>query len=159
MCLHPNTLVKTKRGNIKVSDLLTDDIVYDEKETPITVRFVGTNDTTNKFVKISKGSLGNNIPHNDLYLTPGHMIMVNGQIKEASSFVNGKDIVETDTEKSQVLSLMSDDMSINNSQFHKVCSIITDNIEYVSCEGVYCATKDKSEINKILNGYSNEYGC
>ena len=141
LCLHPDTLVKTKRGNIKVADLITDDIVYDEKENPITVKFVGTNDTTNKFVKFTKGSLGENIPNNDLYITPGHMIMFNGKVKEASSFINNKDIIETDVKDS------------------KVCSIITDNIEYVSCEGVYCATKDKSEIIKILNGYSNAYGC
>lgn len=100
-CFHPQTLISTKNGSVPISNIKSGDIVIkengDELEVMYNIKYVVK---TNKFVKISKGALdGASLPNNDLLMTSGHPLIVDGKEVEAGKLVNGSTIVEVELDE------------------------------------------------------------
>lgn len=100
-CFTAGTCILTKRGEIAVENLTTNDqiILQDGSTAPITwigQRRVNIADhprpDTVCPVLIKAGALSDAIPHRDLLLSPDHAIMLNGHLIPAKALINGSTI-------------------------------------------------------------------
>ncbi len=100
-CFAAGTCILTKRGEIAVENLTTNDqiILQDGSTAPITwigQRRVNIADhprpDTVCPVLIKAGALSDAIPHRDLLLSPDHAIMLNGHLIPAKALINGSTI-------------------------------------------------------------------
>lgn len=56
--------------------------------------YAGRRDTSSLPIRFKTGSLGNNVPFNDLFVSPSHRIIVDGKMIFASDALNGNSIVQ-----------------------------------------------------------------
>lgn len=91
-CVHPLTNLSMDKCTMVIKDVKRGhnaidlygksvDIIYNIKYYP-----------TNDFIKINKGSLGNNIPHNDLYIREGHPLLLENKEVECQDLINSTTI-------------------------------------------------------------------
>ncbi len=100
-CFLKGTLIQTPAGEKPVEDLAIGDLIatYAGEEKPI--RWIGrrkfTSETGNwpaQFVPVhvKQGALGQDCPTRDLYLSPGHMVYIDGVLVPVTHLVDGKNI-------------------------------------------------------------------
>jgi len=101
-CFEKNTLIATPSGEVPVSELAIGDEVLNCDNNSVKVKWIGRQ-TINPFfakleksmpIKISVGALGNDLPTADLYVSPGHAILVDGVLVHALALVNGSTITQ-----------------------------------------------------------------
>jgi hypothetical protein len=115
VCYREGTKILTAEGYKLIEDLTTlDSLVttgiiedgiarFDKQIQDVT--YVGSFEVNSNYakhnlpIKFSKGSLGENKPFEDLYVSPNHGILKNNFIAVASSFINGTTIVQVDEHK------------------------------------------------------------
>jgi len=107
LCFHPSTMIKTGRGEVKITELKSGDVIYDIKDNEMKVEYIAKHGYTNTFVKISKGAIKENVPTEDLMLTPGHYIWYDNKWTYAKYIVNNKDITMIKTEYVPVYSIIT----------------------------------------------------
>jgi len=112
-CLHKSTLVTVlpsldakKTEEKSISNVKAGDLVYNHKGKVIkilhNIRFA----KTDSFIKIEKGSLGSNMPSDDLLIRDRHPILVNGKIVEPRRLLGKNDkVTKVLLDKSEVYSL------------------------------------------------------
>lgn len=100
-CFLKGTLIKTPAGEKPVEALAIGDLIatYDGKEKPI--RWIGRRKFTSEAgrwparfvpVRVKQGALGQNCPARDLYLSPGHLIFIDGVLVSVKHLVDGNNI-------------------------------------------------------------------
>lgn len=101
LCFLAGTKINTPSGEIPIESLEVGDLVI-TPEGPRAVRFVcqttsSTADLETLPIRISAGALGNNVPCEDLYVSPGHAIFLEGSLVHASALINGTTICPVDS--------------------------------------------------------------
>ena len=117
-CYSKGTLILTNQGYIKVEDIKKGDIVVregrissngilekniDVKEAPIiwigkfTPNILNSN---SRPICITKNAFGEECPFVDLYLSPGHRLLINDKTIESSNLINGETIYQDNECKS-----------------------------------------------------------
>jgi hypothetical protein len=98
MCYLRGTRILTPGGEIAVEDLRIGDRVVTRQRGFQTVKWIGrqtfdtrflANDPANLPVRIRPGALGDGVPARDLYVSPGHSMLVDGTLLLARTLVNG----------------------------------------------------------------------
>jgi len=101
-CFSRGTGISTPNGQRAVETLAIGDEVLNVDGKAVAVKWVGRQ-TLSSFtarlsgelpVCISAGALGNGLPHRDLLVSPGHALLVDGALVNASALVNGTSIVK-----------------------------------------------------------------
>jgi hypothetical protein len=100
-CVRGDVLVKTKQGAVPIKDVRAGDIVYKSDGSEINVQYNIKFVPTKSFVKISKGSLAQNVPDSDIFITGEHPVNVNDKEINAQDLVNGTTIQEKEIESSE----------------------------------------------------------
>jgi len=124
-CVHQDNMVLTSTGYVPIKDVVSGDVVYDEKDREVSVIYnIKILTPTNKFVKIGKNSLGDNIPMNDLYIVKGHPIKYRGNEKNCHALVNRvKNVTNVALDKSAyVYCLCTADRTFVNIENVPVCT-------------------------------------
>jgi hypothetical protein len=109
VCMHGDTMVQTTGGFYKIMDLAS---TIDGREIKLVdqynqlqnLKFVAKFGHSGKFVCISKDSIAENVPNADVFITPGHPVLVNGEEIIANNLVNGTTIYLCNKETSHVYS-------------------------------------------------------
>ena len=114
-CFLKGTKILTERGYFFIEDLQIEDkviihgsiidnteVVLYEKIQTSPIKWIGKfnsyrHDISDLPVCFKAGSLGKNLPLNDLFVSPGHRIILDGQMHIAKDLVNGETIVQEDT--------------------------------------------------------------
>ena len=102
-CFLRGTKVLTAGGERKVEDLSQGDLLVTLTGDLRRIQWVGRYhrkrtisgrpwDKNALPVRVARSALAPNIPHRDLYLTPGHAIFIEGSLVSIGSLVNGKTI-------------------------------------------------------------------
>ncbi len=92
-CAHPD-------GDIAVEKLRIGDLVEAVDGRAVAVRWVGKQTVAPRFadelrlpVRVKAGALGENVPCNDLRVSPDHALLIDGALVHAGAIVNGTSIV------------------------------------------------------------------
>lgn len=112
-CLHKSTLVTVlpsldakKTEEKSISNIRAGDLVYNHKGKVVNVLHNIRFAKTDSFIKIEKGSLGPNMPSDDLLIRDRHPILVNGKIVEPRRLLGKNDkVTKVLLDKSEVYSL------------------------------------------------------
>ncbi len=98
MCYLRGTMILTPEGEIPVEALRIGDAVVTKFGGVQAIKWIGrqsfaprviVNDTGQLPVRICAGALDGVLPRRDLYVSPGHSMLMNGQLVLAQSLVNG----------------------------------------------------------------------
>lgn len=108
-CFVDGTRIATPAGLIEVERLTAGDTVLTASGKVATIRWVGRSAVSRVFadpvrvlpVCIKAGALAENLPVADLYVSPGHALVLDGLLVQAGALVNGTTIVR-DTEAAVV---------------------------------------------------------
>lgn len=101
-CFSKGTAISTPGGERAVETLAIGDKVLNTEGQSVAVKWIGRQ-TLSSFtarlsgelpVCISAGALGNGLPRRDLLVSPGHALLVDGVLVNASALVNGTSIVK-----------------------------------------------------------------
>lgn len=117
ICVHGDSIVKTKTGNKKIKDIRANDIVYDENNKEVIIINNIESIEAEDFIIIDKNAFGENKPSERLLITPQHPILVNGEIRESQTLVNNNNIIFKKLDPVKVYSLCTQEMTyvmINN---------------------------------------------
>lgn len=131
-CFAKGTHVQTSTGEVRVEDLQRGDFVRTSDGRDVAVKWVGRQTFSALMarlnrelpVHISAGALGAGLPVRDLLVSPGHALLVDGVLVNASALVNGSSITQAKSWTGDV------------EYFH----IETENHELVLAEGVAAET-------------------
>jgi len=100
VCFMPGTRVRTPDGDIAVEKLHIGDLVQSVDGRPVAVRWVGKQTVAPRFadelrlpVRIKAGALAENVPCNDLLVSPDHALLIDGALVHAGALVNGTSVV------------------------------------------------------------------
>jgi hypothetical protein len=86
-CYHPNTFLKTPKGEIKIGNIKRGLLVKTKNGFKKVVRVLKQSIKHDKeFVVFEKGSLGNNIPNRHLMITKGHPVFYRGKYLNSIDF-------------------------------------------------------------------------
>jgi len=114
-CFLKGTKILTERGYFFIEDLQIEDkviihgsildnseVVLYEKIQTSPIKWIGKfnsyrHDATDLPVCFKVGSLGEFIPENELFVSPGHRMIIDGKIVAARNLVNGETIIQEDT--------------------------------------------------------------
>ena len=96
-CFLRGTRLLTPDGEIAIEDLKIGDFVTTTDGEMRAIRWIGKRALARAEgwhedvlpVRISKGALGSNTPHRDLYVTRAHLLYLNGVLIPASDLING----------------------------------------------------------------------
>jgi len=98
-CFHAGTLIASPSGEAKVETLQIGDKILTADGRAIPVKWLAHQTIVTRFygpraepVRITKGALGNGLPHSDLTVTGDHGMALNGYMINASALVNGDTI-------------------------------------------------------------------
>lgn len=94
ICFHKSAKIMTKSGNKYISELRGGDTVYDNNGNVHDVIKLVRLPSNNKYVLIKQNALGNNMPHEDLYISEFHPLYINGEEIPAKNLVNNIDITK-----------------------------------------------------------------
>jgi hypothetical protein len=108
MCFLSGTRVLTPSGEIAIEDLNIGDRVATESGDARAIRWIGriTVDrvgdgpwhTSAMPVRVAKDALSVGSPHRDLYVSPSHMVHLNGVLIPVGNLINGRTITAVDVE-------------------------------------------------------------
>jgi hypothetical protein len=95
-CFLSGTQIVTPEGEVPVENLKTDDLVTTHDGRAVPVKWVGEQRVKNWMftsadkapVCITKGALGNGLPHTDLFVSADHGMVLDGLVINASALVN-----------------------------------------------------------------------
>ena len=99
-CFEKNTLITTPAGDVVVSELKIGDKVLTQDGRAVDIKWIGYQAINAFFakkhdsmpIKIAAGALGDDLPRNDLYVSPDHAFLIDGLLVNASALVNGESI-------------------------------------------------------------------
>ena len=99
-CFEKNTLIATPAGDRVVSSLAIGDQVIAQDGRAVDIKWIGYQAINSLFarkhdsmpIRIAAGALGDNLPKNDLYVSPDHAFLMDGLLVNASALVNGETI-------------------------------------------------------------------
>ena len=91
LAFHPLTNIQTKDGVIHIRDLKIGDLVCDHENKYVRVNNI-LKSRVDTYVNISKGSINNNLPDNDLLVTPDQIVNINNKSLRAFNLVNHNNI-------------------------------------------------------------------
>ena len=100
-CFLGDTMIATVDGQKAVKDLAAGDVVLTASGAVAPVCWVGASTVSRVFadparvlpVRVKAGALGENLPVNDLMVSPGHALLLDGVLVQAGALVNGTSIV------------------------------------------------------------------
>jgi hypothetical protein len=101
MCLLRGTAITTPKGDIRIEDLRIGDLVETVSGEALPIKWIGhhiyrrTAPSWSKDVvpiRIARFALDDHTPRNDLYLTAGHAVFIDGMLIRARDLVNGTSI-------------------------------------------------------------------
>jgi hypothetical protein len=100
-CFVGDTIIATADGQKAVQDLAAGEMVRTASGAMAPVRWVGASTVSRVFadparvlpVRVKAGALGENLPVNDLLVSPGHALLLDGVLVQAGALVNGTSIV------------------------------------------------------------------
>ncbi len=104
-CFCPETRILTSRGEVAVTDLREGDMVLTADGAAEPIRWIGRRSYAGRFiagnhlmlpVTIRAGALADGVPHTDLHVSPGHGMVVDGQLVPAWRLINGATITQAD---------------------------------------------------------------
>jgi hypothetical protein len=101
-CFLRGTLILTSRGEIPIEALREGDRVATRFGRLRPIRWIGTQRFHPRFagpastpIRFSPGSLGAGVPSTDLFVSPGHAMLVGGVLAHAGALVNGTTITQS----------------------------------------------------------------
>jgi hypothetical protein len=100
-CFLAGTAIATPRGPVRIEALSAGDLVSTAGGEPKLVRWVGRQTIVTRFadrlrifpVRITAGTLGDDLPARDLLVSPDHALLLDGVLVQAGALVNGTTIV------------------------------------------------------------------
>ena len=104
-CFLTGTHILTEQGEVAVENLQIGDQVQTAEGQPETIKWIGKQTIETHQVKnplrgypvlIKAGALGNNLPHQDLYVSPDHAMFIDGLLINAGALVNDISIIKTE---------------------------------------------------------------
>lgn len=134
MCFLRGTSIMTPTGEVCIEDLQIGDLVETVRGETLAIKWIGrhlyrrTGSSWNDSVvpiRIARHALDPQTPHRDLYLSPGHALLIDGVLMRAKELVNGMSIAPA---------LSLDWQSIEYFQ------IVLDSHEVIMAEGVAAET-------------------
>jgi autotransporter passenger strand-loop-strand repeat protein len=105
-CYGRGTLILTDRGEIPIEHLAIGDKVFTMSGTARPIKWIGRRSYSGRFLMgqkgilpicFSAGSLGDNVPRRDLWISPHHAMYLEGVLIEARHLVNGVSVVQAET--------------------------------------------------------------
>ena len=104
-CFEKNTLIATPAGDVVVSELKIGDKVLTQDGRAVDIKWIGYQAINAFFakkhdsmpVRIAAGALGDDLPKNDLYVSPDHAFLMDDLLVNASALVNGTSITQMQT--------------------------------------------------------------
>ena len=105
LCYCPGTLILTPVGEVAVEMLTIGGMVVTASGLHKPIRWIGRRSYAGAFVAgqhlmlpicFKRGSLADNIPHTDLWVSPGHAMFVDGQLVPAWRLINGVSVVQAE---------------------------------------------------------------
>jgi hypothetical protein len=101
-CFEKDTLIATPAGDVLVSELKRGDKVLTQDGRSVDIKWMGYQAINALFAKkhdampirIAAGALGDDLPKNDLYVSPDHAFLIDGLLVNASALVNGESITQ-----------------------------------------------------------------
>ena len=99
LCFLPGTQISTPQGPVAIDALKRGDLVTTADGATEPVRWIGRQTVSKTFagssmpICVKAGALGENLPVRDLFVSPGHALMVDGVLVEAGALINGTSIV------------------------------------------------------------------
>jgi serralysin len=107
-CFLVGTRITTSRGAIAVEHLNVGDLALTQSGELRPIRWLGSRQLNCSSyrepsviwpIRISSGAFGENLPVSDLWVSPGHSLLVDGVLIQASNLVNGATIVQVPRER------------------------------------------------------------
>ncbi len=104
-CFLTGTHILTEQGEVAVENLQIGDQVQTAEGQTETIKWIGKQTIETHQVKnplrgypvlIKAGALGNNLPHQDLYVSPDHAMFIDGLLINAGALVNDISIIKTE---------------------------------------------------------------
>lgn len=100
------TRVRTSSGSALIQDLKINDSVLNSQGNPVKIKWIGRrrfmpsqmNSQTIRPIMIKSGALNNNVPNNNLYVSPDQLIFFDHFLISAYQLINGKTILQTNNE-------------------------------------------------------------
>jgi hypothetical protein len=100
VCYLEGTGIATPIGDVAVQDLRPGDVVMTADGAETTVKWVGEQPVQTRLthparvnpICLTAGSIGENVPARDLFVSPDHAIAIDGALYNASTLVNGASI-------------------------------------------------------------------
>jgi hypothetical protein len=110
LCLHGDSIVHTSTGNIKISDLKSDSGAHLVGINGESIKLISNLclPPVSKFVLISKGSIANNSPSEDMYIIDGHPVCIDGKEVLPSKLVNNLNIKYVNLDPVPVYTLVTE---------------------------------------------------
>jgi hypothetical protein len=87
LCYHPNTNILTDYGYINIVKLMRGDKIFTLNGYKPLSKLVKTINIKNKFIKFTKGSIDEDTPKEDLMITTGHPVYLNGEYYLPENFL------------------------------------------------------------------------
>ena len=104
-CFCPGTLILTAQGERRVEDLAIGDPIITASGQTKPIRWIGRRSYAGAFIAgqhlklpigIKRGALAPNVPHSDLWVSPGHAMMLDGHLVPAWRLINDVSIIQPD---------------------------------------------------------------
>lgn len=103
-CYRRNTLILTSRGEVPIEALTTKDEIVTAQGEKRAIRWIGHRKVNiaalpaerrlpNQLVQIKANAIGEGVPRRDLFVSAGHLVLVDGALVAAVNLVNGGSIV------------------------------------------------------------------
>ena len=104
-CFCSGTLILTPQGERRVEDLVIGDPIITGSGQTKSIRWIGRRSYAGAFIAgqhlklpvcIKRSALAPNVPYSDLWVSPGHAMMLDGQLIPAWRLINGVSIIQPD---------------------------------------------------------------
>ena len=92
VCYHPNTIILTNQGYIKITDLKRGDLIKTLNGYKPLSKLLKNINIKTKFMEFPKNCFGENTPNQDLHITTGHPVYFNDEFYLPENFIGKKNI-------------------------------------------------------------------